>query len=514
MSVCGLSRLPSRTVFGALVLPWMVAACSQNLTDREPIMGPGVIELKLADQPGGCPVLFRDLRRAPVDYDHIKHVEALGEDQCQTCHRLDSKERVVPLFMRLSAGKDRADLMDLYHVECMGCHARRDAEGSATGSLTCGQCHEIAPAAGSAWREIDFDYSLHYRHVRAADDKCQACHHVYDEKSEELVYREGEENACGDCHGDCADGETPSLRDAAHMDCIACHLQRAREDVKGGPFLCTGCHDADKQKVYDKIIDVPRLRRGQPDVSWISTRGAKARMVSFNHVFHERMTSACSDCHHQTLRACSECHELGRIGTDGAVSLEEAYHDATSDHSCVGCHAKETSRKACSGCHFFMPRPPVEASCAKCHAGPPASTEPPLPEAIATRTEFDPLPAAGEDFPEQITIDKLADEYEPALFPHRKIALALDEKIRRSDLARMFHSYPETLCTGCHHNTPVDARPAACDSCHDDQGLDDRDKPDIFTAYHRQCIGCHQRMGLEQQGCTDCHAEVSREGLR
>jgi hypothetical protein len=30
----------------------------------------------------------------------------------------------------------------------------------------------------------------------------------------------------------------------------------------------------------------------------------------------------------------------------------------------------------------------------------------------------------------------------------------------------------------------------------------------LFGAYHRQCIGCHQEMGLEPQAqdCEGCHA--------
>jgi hypothetical protein len=66
------------------------------------------------------------------------------------------------------------------------------------------------------------------------------------------------------------------------------------------------------------------------------------------------------------------------------------------------------------------------------------------------------------------------------------------------------------LCAGCHHHSPPDERVPACRSCHTDTARAGRDLPDLGTAYHRQCIGCHRAIGHAAQGCTDCHQEVRK----
>jgi hypothetical protein len=114
-----------------------------------------------------------------------------------------------------------------------------------------------------------------------------------------------------------------------------------------------------------------------------------------------------------------------------------------------------------------------------------------------------------------VVIKVLADKYQPSKLPHRKIVAALDAAVRKSKLAQAMHGGIQTLCSGCHHgNWPPGQRPPSCRSCHDRQGRPTRDRPGLQAAYHRQCIGCHQQMGIKQQGCTDCHAVASKETSR
>jgi len=91
--------------------------------------------------------------------------------------------------------------------------------------------------------------------------------------------------------------------------------------------------------------------------------------------------------------------------------------------------------------------------------------------------------------------------------PHLKILARLDAPIRASRLARQFHGTVEAMCAGCHHHSPAGERPPRCAACHGPTAAATMDKPGLKVAYHRQCIGCHQRMGIDKQGCTDCHAE-------
>jgi hypothetical protein len=182
------------------------------------------------------------------------------------------------------------------------------------------------------------------------------------------------------------------------------------------------------------------------------------------------------------------------------VTFEAAYHRASSERSCVGCHAKRTEAKGCAGCHGFpLGGTPSSSSCTVCHAK----------EAPASAPASQPLPAVSESFPETVTISTLAKRYGPSLLPHRKIVARLATLAEGSALARRFHGQAETLCRGCHHRSPAGARPPTCQSCHPREpgrsGEPTTDKPGLTAAYHRQCIGCHEAMGIGKTGCTDCH---------
>ncbi len=109
--------------------------------------------------------------------------------------------------------------------------------------------------------------------------------------------------------------------------------------------------------------------------------------------------------------------------------------------------------------------------------------------------------------PEKVIINNLVDRYGPVEFPHKKIFNALVKRVNGSKLAQYFHYNNNTLCLGCHHNTPAAGKPPKCSSCHgkpfDEQNLF---KPGILGSYHRQCLGCHEAMGIQKpKDCTDCH---------
>lgn len=493
---------------------FILAGCGNETPGQERTVGASVITLALPDDPGAFPASFAELRRPAVEYNHQAHVKALGKKGCDACHPVE-QGRLVPLFKRKTDIGDRTELTELYHRECLGCHKQAVADGKQGVPLACAECHILVPEGVSAWRAIHFDYSLHYRHVKANNEKCEACHHVFDEQKKKLVYRKKSESACRDCHGKRDEGKKLSLPNAAHRDCVNCHLERKAKGQRAGPEQCEGCHSAEKQLAIEKLPVVPRLQRGQPDLTWIHSPETKTAAVLFDHARHEKASSSCSSCHHKTLKACRECHKPGVKGKDGAVSLEQAYHLSSSEHSCIGCHKKQTAGKTCQGCHYLMGEQAGQNACRVCHSGPkipPGQTK--LPQPVQAPFELDALPAVSADFPDKVSIGTLAKKYKPADFPHHKIVVALDKKVRASGLAAAFHGRTATLCAGCHHHSQPGMRPAACRSCHDKEGPDMIDKPGLFPAYHRQCIGCHQKMGVKKQGCTDCHEQAAGEVAR
>ncbi len=480
-------------------------------TAAERTTGPSIIELRLPSQVGEQAM---PLRRPAVEFNHEEHAKALAQEGCEACHQADEGRAGTagskPLDFQILADLDPADrdgAMDAFHGFCLGCHEDRAAAGQKTGAVTCGECHAERGAAVSSRGSLTFDRSLHHRHVAAHDDKCETCHHVAGEGPGKRVYKKGAEESCRGCHGETEQEGRPSLRVAVHQDCVGCHLERrAQPNQASGPVACQGCHDSAAQADYEPVDHPARLVvEGQPDGLWLQAKGAKSNLVGFDHEAHEQQAASCSTCHHERLTKCSECHTLAGSAEGDMVTLEEAYHRRGTEHSCVGCHEKQTQVKDCAGCHDSMAVPPSAGSCVRCHNGPPAGTQP-LPAFAYPSVDHGSLPPASDDFPETVVIDGLAADYGPSTFAHKKIVEHMFRTVSKNKLAARFHGSVETFCAGCHHESPVGTRPPPCRSCHDKEAAPTSDKPGLKAAYHRQCLGCHQQMAIEPQGCTKgCH---------
>jgi hypothetical protein len=474
-----------------------VAAAESALRD----IPPATVVMEFPEELGA-------MQRPAVEFDHAAHTKALEAEGCEKCHTVDDKGLTPALTSTLNVS-ERKRLIDVFHDTCMGCHEQRAAESLKAGPVTCGECHQRRPPGESERVAMAFDYSLHARHARTYPEKCDTCHHVYDEVEKKLRYEKDKEEACRACHGAEDVEKNLSLANASHRQCIACHIDRARQQIDGGPVECVGCHEAATLREIKPLEEIPRLVRGQPDSLWVKAPGATSAMVAFNHSSHEPQQKFCTTCHHDRLRSCAECHGLTAASDGGGVTLERAHHMESSEYSCTGCHRRVTSNRDCAGCHRGAILASGQGACKTCHDGPrPSQEEPPPIQAGSPQVaELAELPAASDDFPEKVKIDVLAAEYEASEMPHLKILARLDAPIRSNRLARHFHGAVEAMCAGCHHHSPAGERPPRCAACHGPTAAATVDKPGLKVAYHRQCIGCHQRMGIDKQGCTDCHAE-------
>ena len=91
---------------------------------------------------------------------------------------------------------------------------------------------------------VKFSHATHADTL--ADAGCGACHHNPDEKTGKLVYIEGEELTCGECHDVNKKNREPALREAFHGSCTVCHRDMIKTDKqKTGPTTCGGCHVKD-----------------------------------------------------------------------------------------------------------------------------------------------------------------------------------------------------------------------------------------------------------------------------
>lgn len=488
------------------------------------------------------------LEEQKVVFLHDKHTEALtkGKDWakkgCLTCHPADKDGKMDLAFMK-PLGASKAAARDVYHDGCIGCHKTMAAAGEKTGpqAAACRDCHKTEPGVADARQAVVVDKVLHYRHTKAYekdDKKCGVCHHRWDEKAGKVVptVKETEvAGACNYCHlaqPVVQKGAKPEIirsgRQAAHGECVSCHLKRATEPGSKieSPYTCAGCHDAASQakaseknkKVAAEAGDALRMKRGQPDAALVAgsvpfKAGAKnlpLGVVPFNHKAHEGKVATCQACHHGSLESCSaSCHTVAGSKKGGWVTLEQAFHKRDADQSCVGCHSKAQAAKDCVGCHGIMNNGASmegKSACAPCHKavdGPlPASVEDQAGrQAMADallKARTAPAPLTDDDIPEKVTIKVIVDKYEASEFPHRKIVRAMLASIKDDPMAKTFHGGQYTVCASCHHNSPADKNPPRCASCHagSDTGAK-AGRPALKAAYHGQCMGCHTKMGIE-----------------
>ena len=258
--------------------------------------------------------------------------------------------------------------------------------------------------------------------------------------------------------------------------------------------------------------------------------GAGMKPVVFNHLIHEKKIEPCETCHHTgDPVSCSSCHTVEGKAEGKFVTLERAMH-ATNiakrakgipPSSCVSCHERQTKeRRECAGCHSIVTPQRKEDWCATCHNVTPSMTAQQMrmgaadklpfhqKDALATETVLARKPVqllTPLQAPYKVTIDALADQYEPSTFTHRRHIDSLMERIKDDKLAQAFHNKPETLCATCHHRSPLSATPPKCGSCHaKDTNAENSGRPNLKAAYHLQCMGCHQGMQVARPRNTDC----------
>lgn len=466
---------------------------------------------------------------------HDRHTDALQKKNkdCSACH-LDDNGRMSLKFKRVKDVSPE-QLTNIYCDNCTKCHAEMIAEGEKAGPTNCDEFRKERPLIKSSRMPFGFDKSLHYRHIKTQKNKCERCHHQYDQESKQLVYVKNKESTCRYCHQ--KETQKPAtekqvlMRSAFHMVCVDCHLKTLAKNMSAGPITCRGCHDLEAQNKIDKIDKVPRIKQKQPDIVLIKTgedKISKSTMyrVPFGHKAHERYNDTCRVCHHANLKSCTDCHTLTGTEDGKYVKLGEAMHMTGTNKSCKGCHEANVNNKACAGCHAFMDKDPGQnsAACMKCHLAPPKKSTgvlyqsgerqlarmiPEIWQAIFGGTRQD------MNIPKKVVIKALENQYEPVELEHLKIINYLKKNIKNSSLASYFHMTEASLCQGCHHNSPGAVTPPKCGSCHG-KAFNEKNlaMPGLKGAYHRQCMGCHDQMEMakpDKLECASCHIEKKQQ---
>lgn len=459
--------------------------------------------------------VFGPLDRAPVPFGHDKHTKALEQEgkDCAYCHPKEDDGTLSLKFMR-TENTNYDDVMNIYHDNCIDCHKEMEESLKKQLPITCGECHQRDPRFVSNALPMQMDKSLHYRHIAAVKDSCSLCHHEYDEAGDSLYYAKNEERSCRDCHLDATVDNRISFRLAAHEQCISCHRDRSK-----GFVMCAGCHDPAMRAEIKVVEDPPRLDIGQDEFMLVAAPEGerdqtKLGSVPFSHIGHEQSHDNCRVCHHVQMDPCTECHTLDGGEKSGGVRLQRAMHDMNSEHSCVGCHEHQKENPECESCHFMIEKGSLsEHACEICHSGPKPDVLAQVGDRYNSIEQFTPKPSEMKltfteaEIPDTVTISILSDEYYPAKFPHRQIVYNLLGHINDNKVAKYFHGHEDLVCQGCHHHSPVGVEPPLCESCHGEPF--DESKlftPGLFGAYHRQCIGCHEKMAISKAtDCEKCH---------
>ncbi len=506
-----------------------------------------------------APKVFEKMERPPVRFNHDKHTTALEPEGCDLCHPKDSKGLFLFTFPKARNEKSSQALMESFHDECIGCHRKRAAGNQKAGPSACGECHRVdreasrreyvpvlpeyysvakdayhkdclachrEPAkplkeagvldwksfylkeqklADAAWPKVAFDYLVHDKHDKALEKKCELCHYISPARRQKLA-AEGRQPENLDWLQDIDEANRLTEQKAAHALCLNCHLTRKAEKKKGGPFNCSACHSG-VERTPEEMANIPRSACGQKDRYLIELKeDARAKGVPFNHKSHEANSRSCQECHHQTLRPCGACHTGKGSKEGGGISLAEAYHKVTSSWSCIGCHETLKKKPACDGCHARMAKGLIQSACNACHTGDLKSLD--TVAKLPAPTEL--LP---NDVKDTLAIAVMEKSYDPSKMPHLAIARKLTDLSNQSALATYFHRDQATICSGCHHRAPVQAKTKApqCLTCHMNRQQSEGATPNLLGAYHQQCLGCHKQMVQTEkklpQTCTGCHEE-------
>jgi hypothetical protein len=471
------------------------------------------------------------LERPPVVFNHGLHAKKFQKNGCKTCHPVISDGTLLFDFLFNAENRTKLLIRDAYHEKCINCHNKMIDQGQKAAPVRCGDCHVegFQPIKHSV---CDFDFSYHDKHIRKLMEKtgksnCRVCHHTYDPREEDeslrLFYEEGTEQSCYYCH-DAQKRRGPSLAvetgitlrkglsigRVSHQICVNCHLDLLQKGNKAGPLECSRCHTG-KYKSVAELADTPRPERDQPKKTLITTEDTQMKGVRFDHALHEKHAKTCRSCHHETLNACKKCHVPKGSPEGKGVTAVGAYHDVFSVFGCSGCHNVKKSEQNCSGCHNHLlsmdlqTKGPKKETCIVCHSGRMGNTVKSKPVSV------DELNA--QKIPEKVIIKILEKEYNPVVFPHLKIIKKLVRISNDSRMAVSFHRNYKTICSGCHHQSISEAeavknKPPYCRNCHPvifDPKLMNR--PRLLAVYHRQCMGCHEKMKIMATGCTDCHKE-------
>lgn len=430
----------------------------------------------------GMPETLEHFSKPFALFDHEEHAKAGGAAGCEDCHGAVEKGLFNRKILKFTQQDDPEKVTEGYHRFCDRCHGETGKK-----PLTCDECHDAGRLFRPAqWIAPELNLAQHDKMVKYVDGDCAQCHHGYSKEKIEDGARF--EFLCRSCHLKEATPGAPSMKQVAHANCIACHIDAIKDAGRGGPTECEPCHPGAnaKMKYAVDMSEVPRLEAGQKDKAFLKVEGATMPGVTFNHKGHEQDVRSCRTCHHKSMQSCANCHAPADATGGGGVVTGDAFMELNSPTSCIGCHERQKKKNRCSYCHSGMTARATDNSCAVCHAG-----ENPVEKKAAAMVDMgvDSLP---DDLKDSFMVGEGAADFEPTFFPHAMIIKTLTADIAKSGLASAFHEGHNVICLKCHHTGGESGKYEKCSSCHPKKASKSgKGAPTLGEALNVMCVECH-----------------------
>ncbi len=499
----------------AVIVVWGFASLFDSSPAAEEIRRPDVIRIQTAAR-------LKTLEMPPAVFLHDKHTQNVLTDgkDCTVCH-----EKTTPYtFLNTAGMKDAKAMEQAFHNGCLGCHQEMGA-GPQDGE--CRICHAERPDFVRDAKEVSMgDRSLHYLHVssRAIVYKggvpnpegvnCGVCHHVYDEKAGQLVWKPGAEDACASCHGKEANGSTPSLKTAMHDSCVPCHVRVGQEKtVTPAPVQKTALKlppvaahafltpedmipvpaswspdpgyviASASMKLAPGQIMPPEMRPDVPALPVIPEAEKEVKKEAGDMPGNISVQAPPRTALEPAVPVSEQPVSDARITASDAGGVEaimeemirrnrerEAARRELADREAAAIEAKiGTGPVSCAGCHSTE----AQASWSK------LSDPPRLMRGQPDATVLTPPAPEGES---KRSISGEGIGMSPVVFNH------------------LAHEEVTDSCRICHHK-----RISACTDCHTPEGRPEGKFVTFGDAMHTSCVGCHQQTVAHKTECAGCH---------
>jgi len=243
--------------------------------------------------------------------------EPVAEPAAESESAVEDVEEIV------EATTETGDLqpIPLTDEDCVKCHytivVDVDAYGEAHKELSCMECHEEHPPAGT--KTIPECSSCH-----AADDdahfavqQCGVCHNPHHPLLVDFTASDDARSACASCHQEQVDELAANPSAHSEQDCNACHSQHGLE--QGQYQTCLDCHEGHSPAMtLDNCLECHKPH-SPLNITFGDTVALelcagchqdKATALTTLQTKHSEM--ACVECHsgkHKNITACVDCHD-------------------------------------------------------------------------------------------------------------------------------------------------------------------------------------------------------------